>query len=89
MTDIDEHWFAAFTLAWEAFQERSIPVGAVLVDGAGTIVARGRNRMSATAAPAGQLAGSRIEPARGGPRTPATTGPRAPHAIGQGVARCG
>jgi len=58
--EIDEYWFAAFALAWEAFQERSIPVGAVLVDGAGVIVRRGRNRMSGTAAPAGQIAGSRI-----------------------------
>lgn len=60
MVEIGEHWLAAFMLAWEAFQERSIPVGAVLVDGAGTIVARGRNRMSGTVAPAGQIAGSRI-----------------------------
>lgn len=60
MENIDEYWLAAFTLAWEAFQERSIPVGAVLVDGAGTIVGRGRNRMNGTAAPAGQIAGSFI-----------------------------
>jgi len=60
VVEIDEYWFAAFTLAWEAFQERSIPVGAVLVDGVGTIIGQGRNRMSGTAAPAGQIAGSRI-----------------------------
>lgn len=60
VVDIDEYWTAAFTLAWEAFQERSIPVGAVLVDDAGRIIGRGRNRMSDTAAPAGQIAGSRI-----------------------------
>jgi tRNA(adenine34) deaminase len=60
VTDIDDYWLAAFTLAWEAFQERSIPVGAVLVDGAGTIVGRGRNRMGGILAPAGQIAGSRI-----------------------------
>jgi tRNA(adenine34) deaminase len=58
--DVDDYWAAAFTLAWEAFQERSIPVGAILVDGAGTIIGRGRNRMSGTTAPAGQIAGSRI-----------------------------
>jgi tRNA(adenine34) deaminase len=60
MTGIDRYWFAAFTLAWEAFQERSIPVGAVLVDGSGTVIGRGRNRMSGTTAPVGQIAGSRI-----------------------------
>lgn len=56
----DEHWFAAFELAWEAFQERSVPVGAVLVDGTGTVVARGRNRLRGAFAPPGHLAGSRI-----------------------------
>jgi tRNA(adenine34) deaminase len=60
VADIDDPWLAAFESAWEAFQERSIPVGAVLVDGAGTTVGRGRNRMSGAEAPPGQLAGSRI-----------------------------
>jgi tRNA(adenine34) deaminase len=60
MMEMDEYWCAAFTLAWEAFQERSIPVGAVLVDGSGTVIGQGRNRMNGTTAPPGQIAGSRI-----------------------------
>jgi tRNA(Arg) A34 adenosine deaminase TadA len=57
---LEPAWHACFLLAWESFQARSIPVGAVLVDGAGTIVARGRNRLSENTRFEGQVSGSGI-----------------------------
>jgi tRNA(adenine34) deaminase len=45
-------------LAWEAYGAGTIPVGAVLVDGAGAVVAEGRNRVYERAAPAPQIANS-------------------------------
>lgn len=57
---VDEAWREAFELAWEAFAARTIPVGAVVVDADGTILARGRNRIFETDAPASQLANSRL-----------------------------
>jgi len=56
-------WREAFRLAWEAFGAGTIPVGAVVVDESETVVARGRNRIFETAAPRGQLAGTRLAPA--------------------------
>ena len=56
----DEFWWAAFEQAWESFQEEgSLPIGAVLADGSGAIVGRGRNRQAGPALP-GQLGGTRI-----------------------------
>jgi tRNA(adenine34) deaminase len=51
-------WRECFELAWKAFRAGTIPVGAVVVDGTGEIVARGRNRIFEESAPPGQLAGS-------------------------------
>jgi tRNA(Arg) A34 adenosine deaminase TadA len=51
-------WRECFELAWDAFRAGTIPVGAVVADGAGEIVARGRNRIFEDTAPPGQLAGS-------------------------------
>jgi tRNA(Arg) A34 adenosine deaminase TadA len=51
-------WRECFELAWEAFCAGTIPVGAVVADPAGEIVARGRNRIFEDSAPPGQLAGS-------------------------------
>jgi tRNA(adenine34) deaminase len=55
---LDAAWRASFELAWEAFRVGSIPVGAVVADEDGVIVARGRNRIFEGEAPRGQLAGS-------------------------------
>lgn len=49
-------WRATFELAWEAYAADTIPVGAVVVDGDGRIVSRGRNRIFDASAPAGELA---------------------------------
>ena len=52
-------WRAAIEEAWAAYVAGTVPVGAVLADPAGTIVARGRNRIFDTAV-AGQISGSRL-----------------------------
>ncbi|MET9386822.1 nucleoside deaminase [Streptomyces sp. NPDC002928] len=57
---LPEPWRMAFELAWEAFRAGSRPVGAVLVDSRGRVVASGRNRSQESAAPPGQLAGAAI-----------------------------
>lgn len=53
-------WQRSFELAWESLRAGSIPVGAVIVDPAGQIIATGRNRRFDDSAPPGQLAGSAI-----------------------------
>ena len=52
-------WRAAMEEAWAAYSAGTVPVGAVLVDPDGAIVARGRNRIFDTAV-AGQIGGSRL-----------------------------
>lgn len=42
-------------LAWEAYRARSFPVGAVLLDRDGNLVAEGRNRIGETDGPPGRL----------------------------------
>lgn len=56
--DLGLAWQACFELAWEAYGAGTVPVGAVVVDADGTIVARGRNRIFDAAPATGQLAGS-------------------------------
>jgi tRNA(Arg) A34 adenosine deaminase TadA len=51
-------WRESFELAWEAFRVGTIPVGAVVADTSGQIVARGRNRIFDEEAPPGELAGT-------------------------------
>lgn len=38
-------WFAALAEAWTAYLHGSYPIGAVVVDAGGTVIARGRNRL--------------------------------------------
>jgi tRNA(adenine34) deaminase len=59
-SDLEPAWHEALQLAWEAFGAGTIPVGAVVTDADGSVLARGRNRMFATSAPAGQIFGSRV-----------------------------
>jgi tRNA(Arg) A34 adenosine deaminase TadA len=51
--ELDPPWQRAFELAWEAYGRDTTPVGAVVVDGAGRIVAEGRNARHDDAAPLG------------------------------------
>jgi tRNA(adenine34) deaminase len=53
-------WQECFLLAWQSFQARSIPVGAILVDADATIVARGRNRCNEADPWDGQISGSNL-----------------------------
>jgi tRNA(Arg) A34 adenosine deaminase TadA len=50
----------ALELAWEAFRAGSLPVGAVLTDATGVIVAEGRNRIGEGDGPPGRLRGTRL-----------------------------
>ncbi len=50
----------ALELAWDALRLGSLPVGAVVTDAAGQVVARGRNRVYETVAPAPEIAGTRL-----------------------------
>jgi tRNA(adenine34) deaminase len=58
--DLEPAWHEAFQLAWEAFGIPTIPVGAVVTDADGSVIARGRNRIFDTSAPVGQVSGSRV-----------------------------
>ncbi|MCL2702228.1 MAG: nucleoside deaminase [Defluviitaleaceae bacterium] len=42
---IGKAWQAAFELAWEAFVNGSLPIGAVIVNESGEIISSGRNRI--------------------------------------------
>lgn len=57
---LDDGWARALELAWDAFCERTTPVGAVVMDAAGVVVAEGRGRRYAKTGPPGQLAGSHV-----------------------------
>src|SRR6266545_3315819 len=43
--DLPAPWAEVFSLMWEAYVAGTIPVGAVVVDEAGEVVSRGRNRI--------------------------------------------
>ncbi len=53
--EIGEPMQLALEQAWESFRSGSFPVGAVLVDDGGLVVAVGRNRMGESSAPDGRL----------------------------------
>jgi tRNA(Arg) A34 adenosine deaminase TadA len=57
---LDRGWERALRQAWDAFRSQTTPVGAVLVDRAGAIVAAGRGRRYEAQAPDRQLAGTHI-----------------------------
>lgn len=47
-------------LAWEAYQAGSFPIGALVCDASGTVVAEGRNRIGETGAPPGRLRNTKL-----------------------------
>jgi tRNA(Arg) A34 adenosine deaminase TadA len=55
----DRPWIDVFVLMWEAYVAGTIPVGAVIADESGRVVARGRNRIFDSPA-GGELGGSRL-----------------------------
>ena len=58
--ELESAWRAAFELAWDAFGIPTIPVGAVVTDADGSVIARGRNRIFDTSPSEGQIFGSRV-----------------------------
>jgi tRNA(adenine34) deaminase len=44
-SELDKPWQACLELAWEAYCDDCIPIGVVVMDSAGNILARGRNRV--------------------------------------------
>jgi tRNA(adenine34) deaminase len=59
-TKLGPIWREAYQLAWEALGHGTVPVGAVLVDEAGVVCARGRNRIYDSDPPGRGLSGSRL-----------------------------
>jgi tRNA(adenine34) deaminase len=55
---LEPPWRTCLELAWSAYGAGTIPVGAAVTDGAGAIVAEGRNRIYEPTAPDGQIANS-------------------------------
>jgi tRNA(adenine34) deaminase len=53
-------WRACVEEAWTAYRAGSIPIGAVITDGTGHLVARGRNRIHEPAAQGYPLSGNRL-----------------------------
>lgn len=60
LRSVSPPWRAAFELSWEAYSAGSAPVGAVVTDASGAIVARGRSRWFEPTAPSGQPANTHL-----------------------------
>jgi tRNA(adenine34) deaminase len=58
--ELSPAWQACLEMAWEAYTCDCVPVGAVVIDGAGQIVSRGRNRLREQAAPPRQVCDSQL-----------------------------
>lgn len=58
--EVPPPWRRCLELAWESLQEGSVPVGSVITDAAGAIVAEGRNRAFGDPPPPPGLGGSYI-----------------------------
>lgn len=59
-TSLAEPWQICLEEAWTAYCAGSLPIGAAVVDRAGWIVARGRNRIHEDEAEGGHLRGHRL-----------------------------
>ena len=60
MSMLDAAWQATFELAWEAWRAGTIPIGAVVTDQEGMVIAKGRNRIFDSDRWPGQIAGAWI-----------------------------
>jgi tRNA(adenine34) deaminase len=57
---LEEPWRECLQLAWDAYRAGTVPVGAIVVDTDGLVVARGRNRVYEAGTANGVLAGTRL-----------------------------
>ncbi len=57
---VETAWRACYEEAWEAHGHGSVPIGAVVTDASGEIIARGRNRIGDTEAPQGQVCSGQL-----------------------------
>ena len=57
---LSEPWRACVAEAWEAYRAGSLPIGAVVTDARGSIVARGRNRIHEPSGPPGVVFGHKL-----------------------------
>ena len=58
--DVDNGWERALELAWDSFCGHTTPVGAVVLNSSGVIVAEGRGRRYEKTGPPRQLAGTHV-----------------------------
>ena len=59
-TRLSGPWRSCVQLAWEAHQAGSLPIGAVVADAEGTVLARGRNRIHERSGEDGHLFGNKL-----------------------------
>jgi len=59
-SDLPAPWRRCLHLAWESLSEGSVPVGSVITDGSGAIVAEGRNRAFGDPPPGPGLGGTYV-----------------------------
>lgn len=59
-SDLPLPWQACFELAWEAYLDDCIPIGAVVTDAGGNILSRGRNRIYEQVKPDGHANGAAL-----------------------------
>jgi tRNA(Arg) A34 adenosine deaminase TadA len=57
---LEEPWRECLQLAWDAYRAGTVPVGAIVVDANGRVVARGRDRIFEAQSTDGSLAGTRL-----------------------------
>ena len=58
--EISKPWRAYVEEAWEAYRSDSLPIGAVVTDGHGSVLSRGRNRIHERSGPSGAVFGHKL-----------------------------
>lgn len=86
--ELDPEWRRPLELAWESLRHGSFPVGAVVVDQSGSVVAEGRNRRFEDAAPPRQLAGTNLAHAEVNAIAQLPIGRYADHVVHTSLAPC-
>jgi tRNA(adenine34) deaminase len=58
--ELSEPWRACVEEAWEAYREGSLPIGAVVTDGHGSVLSLERNRIHECSGPPGAVFGHKL-----------------------------